>query len=387
MTSRPDNQFAPDYASPPGSTLLEAIEARGMTQAELAERAGRSKKHINEIIKGKQPITPEMALQLERVLGVSAGFWNNRQRDYDEALARIAERKRLTGSVGWNREFPYREMVKSGWVKDTNDKVGRLTSLLGFFGVAGIDEWEARWSSLGVSFRKSPAFQSNRYAVAAWLRAGETMAQQAATSPYDSGGFRSALASVRTLTASDPSAVVPRMTSLCANAGVALAFVPELTGAHVYGATQWLTPDKALIQLSLRGKTDDHLWFAFFHEAGHILKHGKKDRFIEATGDLKTSDACEKEADRFACDFLIPPRGYETFVNRGAFDEAAILAFARKVRVAPGIVVGRLQHDKKVAHSRHQLLKRRFTLARPETGSQMSRVPPPASRRAVSREQ
>jgi len=367
MTRRQDNQFVPDYASLPGETLLEVIESRGMTQAELAERTGRSKKHINEMIKGKQPILPETALQLERVLGISAAFWNNRQREYGEALARASERRRLSRHVGWARHFPYSDMARLGWVKDTRDWVERLSSLLNFFGVAGVREWEERWSLVRADFRKSKAFKSNRYAVAAWLRAGERAAQAVATSPYSETQFRSALGTVRALTGQAPGVFQPQMESLCAKAGVAVAFVPELSGTHTYGATQWLTPDKALVQLSLRGKTDDHLWFAFFHEAGHILKHGKRDVFIEATGQLKTVDAREAEADRFACDHLIPPTRYAPFVARGSFSAEAIRAFARSTGVAPGIVVGRLQHDDKIPHSHHQNLRRRLRWAQSES--------------------
>jgi len=83
------NQFTPDYAVPPGETLLETLEAISMSQAELAERMDRPKKTINEIIKGKAAITPETALQFERVLGISSGFWNNLERNYQETLARI----------------------------------------------------------------------------------------------------------------------------------------------------------------------------------------------------------------------------------------------------------------------------------------------------------
>jgi addiction module HigA family antidote len=366
MTKRQDNQFVPDYASVPGSTLLEVVESRGMSQAELAERTGRSKKHINEIIKGKQPITPETALQLERVLGVSAGFWNNRQREYEEALARAAERNRLSKHTGWVKNFPYRDMVKLGWVKDTLDETERLTCLLSYFGVAGVPEWEARWSLVRADFRKSRAFKCSRYAVAAWLRAGERTAISVETRPYDETEFRAALKAIRATTEKDVATFVPQVKSLCAKAGVALAFVPELVGTHTYGATQWLTSDKALIQLSLRGKTDDHLWFAFFHEAGHIIKHGKKDKFIEATGEMKTSDARESEADRFACDLLIPPAQYAAFVSIGDFTERAVRAFARKTGVAPGIVVGRLQHENKIPHSHHNALKRRLKWAEPE---------------------
>ena len=89
MRKAEKSQYGPDYVSPPGETLAETIRAIGMSQADLAERTGRSKKTINEIIKGKTPITPKMPLELEAVLGVPASFWNNRERHYRENMGRI----------------------------------------------------------------------------------------------------------------------------------------------------------------------------------------------------------------------------------------------------------------------------------------------------------
>jgi HTH-type transcriptional regulator / antitoxin HigA len=82
------NQYLPDYVSPPGETLIELLEDRGMSQADLADRTGRPKKTINEIINGKTAITHDTALQLERVLGIPANFWNSREQHYREFLAR-----------------------------------------------------------------------------------------------------------------------------------------------------------------------------------------------------------------------------------------------------------------------------------------------------------
>ncbi|MEO8429750.1 MAG: hypothetical protein ABI651_21895 [Verrucomicrobiota bacterium] len=66
-----------------------------------------------------------------------------------------------------------------------------------------------------------------------------------------------------------------------------------------------------MIQLSLRGKTDDHLWFTFFHEATLVLKHGKRAVLMEDGGTkAAVRDPREAEADAFACDFLIPPEDY-----------------------------------------------------------------------------
>ena len=145
MISDMKNQFLPNYAVPPGETLLETIEAIGMSQAELAERTGRPKKTINEIIKGKASITPDTALQLERVLGTSASFWNNLERNYQETLARLNEAERLQKQITWLDEIPLATMIKRQWIKPCKNKVQQLQEVLNFFGVASLDRWKERW--------------------------------------------------------------------------------------------------------------------------------------------------------------------------------------------------------------------------------------------------
>ena len=93
MSNVIQNQYTPDYVSPPGETLEEIIKEKGITQAELAEQTGRSKQTINKIINGKTAITPETALQLERVLSIPASFWHNRERHYREALVQQKEQR------------------------------------------------------------------------------------------------------------------------------------------------------------------------------------------------------------------------------------------------------------------------------------------------------
>ena len=155
---------------------------------------------------------------------------------------------------------------------------------------------------------------------------------------------------------------VPRAIDLCRAAGVALIFVPEVPGTRAHGATRWLTPSKAILQLSLRGKTDDFLWFTFFHETAHILKHGKRDIFIEApdgTTDQETRRK-EHEADTFASDFLIPKHALNEFRQQSRFNTHTIQRFATQLGIAPGIVVGRLQHEKLLPFAHLNVLKRRF---------------------------
>ena len=118
-----------------------------------------------------------------------------------------------------------------------------------------------------------------------------------------------------------------------------------------------LAAECSSIQLSLRYKTNDHLWFTFFHEAAHILLHGKKLIFLD-TG--KNEGNTEKEADNWAADFLIPPKKYQTFLEEGSLSKSSIAEFAGEVGIAPGIVVGRLQHDGLLKFSQCNDLKARF---------------------------
>ena len=106
------NEYTPDWVSPPGETLLETLEALGMSQTDLANRMGRPQKTINEIIKGKAAITPETALQLEKVLNLPARFWLNREQQYRESLARQAEHEALETRLGWLDEIPVNELVQ-----------------------------------------------------------------------------------------------------------------------------------------------------------------------------------------------------------------------------------------------------------------------------------
>lgn len=340
-----ENQYTPDFVSPPGETLEETLAARGMSQAQLAERTGRPKKTINEIIQGKAAITPETALQLERVLGVPAGFWNKRERQYREFLAQQDEVNELGAQVDWITQFPIAAMINLGWIEQYADPIMQLRTVLQFFGIASPKQWAAATAD----FRKSPAFAADEMALAAWLRRGEQAASEIECAPYEAQQFKAVLTAARTLTTDPPEVFVPQLTQMCADCGVALVFVPELPGTRVSGATHWLTPDKALIQLSLRYKTNDHLWFTFFHEAGHILKHGKRDMFIDA--DDAAGDEKEAEANTFAADSLIPPDAWRTFVStRDYRSKAVIQAFAAEIGIAPGIVVGRLQHEKRIPY-------------------------------------
>ena len=187
------------------------------------------------------------------------------------------------------------------------------------------------------------------------------MAQDVVCQPFDSTRFRGALDEIRMLTLKTPNEFGPAMKRLCSEAGVALVFLGEIPKTRLSGATRWLNKDKALIMLSLRHKTNDHFWFSFFHEAGHILLHGKKMMFLDDV--IQAGSDLEQEANQFAANMLIPDKAYRAFVaNNRPLARASVSAFAATIGIAQGIIVGRLQHDKTIAFAALNELKDHFEL-------------------------
>ncbi len=354
----PNLRYTPDYIVSPGSVLEEYLTELGMSKVELAERCGRPNKTISEILHGKAAITPETALQLERVLGRPASFWLSLEATYRLALAARDESASLADHVGWAKTFPVKQLIAAGHLEAPDDDSDLVAKLLGFFGVGTIAGYEARFGAMQVAYRRSPSFKAAPEAVSAWARIGEREAATLKCRPYDEAKFRKVLVQARALTARSLPEVWPELVPLAAATGVAVALVPELPKTHLSGIARWLSKDRALIQLSLRYKTADHFWFSFFHEAGHILLHPKKTIFVDEKGGDHAE--LEAEANKFAGDLLIPPREYASFVRRRDLSEASVRKFAEGQGIGAGIVVGRLQHEGHLAHSVCNGLKERL---------------------------
>lgn len=347
-----------DYAIPPGETLRDTIDALGMTQVDLARRTDHSPKHINQIVQGIAPITPETAIAFEHVTGVPARLWNGLEANYRQRLAQRRERELIESDEEWVDSMPVRELVKRGALPRTEDIGERFQALLSFFGVASREAWQAVWLAPDAAFRRSRALTAKPEATAAWLRLGEIEAARVESRPYHRRKFRVALDEIRAMLGDPPGRYLAAAQESFAAAGVVLAVVPEVPGCRANGAARWLSPDRALIQLSLRYRWEDIFQFSLFHEAGHILLHGKRQAFVD---DGQGADDKEHEADRFAASLLIPERDAPALTDVRTLAQAETLS--ARLGIPPGVVVGRLQHDGLLGHQAGNGLRRRLTLA------------------------
>ncbi len=337
------HKWTPDYAIPPGWLLEEHLEVRGYSQAEFARRCGRSPKLISEIIAGKAPIELDTALQFEKVLGLSANVWVNIESIYRLQLAKEAEAKKVRVDVEWARSFPVRELVERGCLSRPESDVDLVSELLTFFRVASSDAWKIKYSYANVAYRHSLKFRSDEKVVATWLRLGEIEAEQQECALYNKGQFQKAVRHIRGLTREPIESALKQVETLCNEAGVALALVKPLKRMALSGAAWWLSPRKAIIQLTARHKTDDHLWFSFFHEAAHVLLHSKKAVFVDEGNESDTEQ--ESEANTWASNLLVPKAAWKQITQISPPSARVVKEFAKEQGIAPGIVVGRLQHE------------------------------------------
>jgi HTH-type transcriptional regulator/antitoxin HigA len=341
--------FTPDWVSPPGDTIADVLEERNWTEELLAEKLGYSTKFINQLIKAEIPIDEEIAIKLSQVIGSTVQFWLNHEKHYQSELIRLREEeKRLKQWVDWLEKLPVRELMKQGAIIkcriDENNKPSIVRDLLSFFDVSSPEEWDSIYQNMQYSFRRTRQEQSDVGAISAWIKLGEIEAEDIDCPPYDKAKFEQAVEEIRKLTTLPANEFKPLLQELCREAGVVVILVPAIPKAHISGMARWLTPDKALIQLSLYGKTNDRFWFTFFHEAAHILLHSHQDIFLDdIDGEKIIESEQEREANQWAEDFLIP-RQYSNELNQ-LKSRKAITAFAERLGIHPGIVVGRLQHE------------------------------------------
>ena len=362
MINAKTNKYNPDYAIHPGEYLAEVLKAREIRQRDLSERMGISETQLSNIVNTKKPVGPETAIKLERVLGISANIWNNLNARYRLFHARKTEKKILSQNHDWVKGFPLSFLRKMRVIPESNNYELLAGYLLEFFGVSSPTVWEDYFNiEESPVFRQSPSFRNNAKAAAAWLRVGEVKAESINVNSFSRTRFNNVLDEIRSITRTALAKFIPRMEFLCGEAGVALVFVPEPKGVHVYGATKWLNSKKAMIAQTLRHKSDGQFWFTFFHEAGHILLHTNHTTIVDDTKTDRESPL-EKEADEFARNVLVPNKEYIAFVRRNKFYESEIKQFARMQNLAPGIIVGYLQHDKYIPFSYHNKLKRKFKL-------------------------
>lgn len=346
------NQYFPQSVPHPGETLAEKLEELGMGPKEFALRSGKPEKTISAILKGDSSITPDMAVQFENVTKIPAHFWMNYQRAFDEYIAREKRQAVIEEATAWAKQFPLADMIKKEWLPQRSSIQEKTMEMLAFFGFSNHTAWEDYYfkQQLKVAFRISLAQTNEPYAISAWLRRGELQAAEITSEEYSEKKFKDALPELKSIMANHPKGFFSKMQDICLQAGVKIVHTPCINKAPISGSTRWLN-DTPLIQLTGRYNRNDSFWFTFFHEAGHILLHGKKDIFLEKVEYSDKDKEKEREADDFAVKWTLTDEEEEVILASAPLSKGDITRFAKQFNTHPAIIIGRLQHKKLIPYT------------------------------------
>jgi HTH-type transcriptional regulator/antitoxin HigA len=337
------NNYFPQTVLPPSVTLQAKLDELKISSKQFAIQVAYSEEIIEAILNNNDRITEEIAASFENVLKIPANFWLRYQARYDEYKMQIATKE-------WARQFPYSQMAKYGWVKITNKIEEKISSLLSFFDISNFTMWEDNYlkQHTEVNFRISLKNTQNPYAIAAWLRQGEYLANYISIVPYNEHKFRDNLEKIKDLTLLEDNSFWDLLQQLCIEAGVKVVYTPTLPKAPIYGSTRWVG-ENPLIQLSAKYDRNDIFWFTFFHEAAHILLHGKNYFSLENVKYDSLDKIKEQEADEFAINYTfskIEENEVVSFVKKNKYISLIDISnFAKKFNIHPAFIVGRLQRN------------------------------------------
>jgi len=337
----------------PGEFIRDELEARGWTQADLAQIMGRPLRLVNELIAGKKQITPDTARGLAMAFGDDDPlYWMNLDSAYRLANSQPADETVARRSKLYSR-FPVRELMKRNWIEHSDNLDVVEHRVCRFYRITNIEE-RPEFAHAAKATQGAVEYDERNDLQWAWLFRAQELAEAAYSLPYSEANLKKALAKLRALLVAPEE--LRQVPTILAEAGVRFVIVEFLPGAKIDGAAFWLN-DTPVIALSIRFDRVNNFWFVLRHEIEHILNRDSKVTIdVELTERLQNKGELPPEevrANAAAAEFLIPKSELDGFIMRvrPLYSEQRIMLFAKRIGVHPGIVVGQLQHRDEVPYT------------------------------------
>jgi HTH-type transcriptional regulator/antitoxin HigA len=345
-------QIKPLPVDHPGTFIQEELDARNWQQVDLAYILGMSAQQLSPILNGKQSITPDMAVALGDAFDVPADFFANLQKMYDLHKARPVD-PGVKKRASWLSQFPVRDMIKRGWIEDSEPELLEL-QMLRFFGKNRVEDVPFIGNGEIVPFAAKKSDYANTTPIQyAWLHRVMKLAEMIKAPAYSEDALRKAMPKIKAhMQDKDDLIKIPEILLSC---GVRFVLVESFAGSKIDGVCVWIG-DQPAIGMTTRLDRLDNFAFVLRHECEHVLRgDGKTETFApvdEFEGDYLDQAGlpeAEKIANTAAAEFYVPKKQLESFLLRkGNFiSEHDVLMFAARLEVHPAVVIGQIQHARK----------------------------------------
>jgi HTH-type transcriptional regulator/antitoxin HigA len=348
----------------PGETIGDILEARNMTQAELAVRTGVSPAFIGSVIAGRKDISSKFAIALEYALEVPKSFWLNLQARYYAELLEYDEENTISDEEiiirnDLNEIVSY--LRKHNYIPAKETINQSIIALRRIFKVSSLCNLENIPSAS--AFRISSKDRINPCILGAWIRMcqiNECKFEEDKT--FDPDKTDSLAAELKKLMSSnfEGTELNQKIKKVFYNYGLDFEIVQHFRGAPVQGFLYKRADNRIKICMTIRRAFADIFWFSLFHELGHIYNGdlSKSSKFLDDGNDKIK----EYAADKFASDKLLDSKAYDGFISnyKNAPSYELIRDFAFSQNVPPFIVIGRMQREHIIKYQEYAFAKTRY---------------------------
>ena len=343
----------------PSFYIRDYLDELQISQDEFSKRLGISGKQVSLLLSEEANITIDIAIKLSKLLGTSIDLWLNLQSNYDIYKAYLLAEEEI------KQEKIIYKMIDKKFLQDleiieTNDSIEeQIEKLRISLPIASLtyleknDIYSFYRTSINKELRSENVICRN-----VWVSIAFQKASKIETEPFNGEALCEKIDYFKTLTNLGFKEVNEILTAELKKVGVAFVVLPSLKNSNINGAVKWMGPSKVMMALNTRGQTNDKFWFSFFHELKHVLQQMKR-KFIVGEDTQDFTNDLEKEADLFAREVLIPQNEYDKLKE---FNESSIKMFSEKIKIHPGIVVGRLQRDGKINYNQFNYLKEKYEI-------------------------
>ena len=340
------NTLIPFEATHPGILIKDELEVRhDITQKDLAVLLGVQPSFLNEIIKGKRPVTADIAILLEKSLGIPADYWMKFQSQYEIDCAKIKEKNiaKIKLIEIWNiinQYVPVKFFSKKGYL--TNDLSSNITTIQSIYAVQSIDGLINKFSEKKFAFfKKSEKLQIDEKNMIAWTSLVEYEAKIKKTNTFNFENLPQLSKELREIFYNNNN-TLELVDKKLAQYGIKFLMINKLEKTPIDGYSFWSENNPA-IALTLRHHRIDNLAFTILHEIGHIalhLKDNKEIKFLDLNK-IEENDF-ENDANLYAQEGLIPTNSWNDLVqNYLPLSDEIIYEFSHKYRIHPAIILGR----------------------------------------------
>ena len=346
-----------DYAVAPGEYLDEWLEEHPeITQTQLADDLGISRKQVNAILHGRAVISTQVAMRLEKVTPISARAWLVYQAEYDSNVARLAEEHELEKHADDISPQTAKYLRDIGATTATRHNIGRLyADLLAHTGCGSYEVFRKRCENAfsgpdAVAALRESGKQVDPVALLAWVAQAEKSDafRHLHAARYTRTTLLEAIPQIRNRAAHPDLQMLSDIQEMLATVGVVLVDCTPPDKFPLHGITYW-SDDSPIVLYTERRKKDGYIVWAIFHELGHVLNDNRNGgQYGLAKTKIQRAEE-EKVANKFAKMTLFGSAGLSPF--KGRTSSAEIKAIAQEVGVSPGVAVAAMHRARMLPYN------------------------------------